>query len=198
MHRLPARPRSRPGVLLNLCPRPRNRCPEEVVPISGSGDAGTFSASGSFKLGDTVTTQFKTFPGPATQSYQANFTPSEYTHWLNPGMCFEDDYTQPSVQDDGARKVSGGSVPRTPTRYCDLQSGVASKTYSSTTAATISSGLKIAEIGFSASTQTGWTTNDVIKYINTSGRNFHTCGQSGDPGHGRPGRVVTGLPNGRR
>lgn len=97
------------------------------VGISGSGDAGTFSASGHFTLGDTVTTQFKTFAGPATQSYRANYTPSEYTHYLNPGHCFENDYAQLRVQDDGARKVSAGSAPRTPRRYCDLQSGVASK-----------------------------------------------------------------------
>lgn len=105
------------------------------VGISGSGDAGTFSTSGHFSLGDTVTTQFKTFAGPAIQSYQANYTPSEYTHYLNPGHCFVNDYAQ-------------------------------------------------------------WSTNDVIKYINTSGRNFHACGQFGDPASGSPGRVVAGLPNG--
>jgi hypothetical protein len=166
------------------------------VGVSGSGDAGTFSAKGHFSLGDSVTTQFKTFAGPATQSYQVNYTPSEYTHYLNPGHCFENDYAQPRVQDDGSRKVSAGHAPSTPGRYCDLQSGVASKTYSNTAAATISVGMTISEIGFTASSQTGWSTNDVIKYANTSGRNFHTCGQSGDPASGSPGRVVTGLPNG--
>jgi hypothetical protein len=166
------------------------------VGVSTSGSAGSFSSSGSFSLGDTVTTQFQSFAGPGSQGYQANFTPSEYTNYWEPGNCFADDYAQPRVQDDGNQVVGAGSAPSTPTQYCDLQSGVASKTYSHTTASTIGSGLTIAAIGFTASAQTGWTSNDTITYKNTGGGSFHTCGQYGDPATGSPGRIVTGLPSG--
>jgi hypothetical protein len=166
------------------------------VGISSSGDAGTFSASGSFSLGDSVTTQFNSFAGPGSQGYQANYTPSEYTHYLEPGNCFYNDYAQPRVQDDGDRVEGAGSAPSTPTKYCDLQSGVHSKTYTKTTASTIGSGLTIAEIGFTASAQTGWTSNDTITYTETGTGNWHTCGQNGDPATSSPGRIVTGLPSG--
>jgi hypothetical protein len=164
------------------------------VGVSGSGAGGSFSASGTFSLGDSVTTQFLPFAGPGSQGYQANYTPSEYTQKYEPGNCFADDFAQPSVQDDGARVVGAGSAPSTP--YCDLQSGVASKTYATTRASTIGAGLTISEIGFTASAQTGWSSNDTITYKNTGGGNFHTCGQNADPATGSPGRIVTGLPNG--
>jgi hypothetical protein len=166
------------------------------VGISGSGDAGSFSASGTFSLGDSVTTQFDPFAGPGSQGYQANYTPSEYTAEYEPGNCFVDDFSQPSAQDDGDREVGAGSIPSTPTANCDLQHGVASKTYSSTKATTISSGLTIAEIEFTASAQTGWTGTDTITYKDTGGGDWHTCGQNADPANGSPGRIVTGLPNG--
>jgi hypothetical protein len=165
------------------------------VGFSADGESGTFTSGGSFSLGDSVTTIFDTIDGPGTQGYQVNYTPSEYTDIWEPGGCVGDDYAQPRVQDDGARVVGAGSIPSTPTADCDLQHLVYSKQYGYSTASTINSGLTISEIGFTASAQTGWSNNDWIKYINPSGKDFHTCGEYGDPASSGAGRIVTGLPN---
>ncbi len=162
------------------------------VGVSASGDAGSFDANGSYSIAAKIKGQWQWYKGPSTQDYQVNYTPAKYRVTLSPGKCPSHYFTQPSGQDAGSQVVSPGGAPMA--RHCDPESPKFLLTISGTVASTISDGITVKELGFSASVQVGWDHSDTISYQGTTKFKWHVCGINADPANGSPGRVVAALP----
>jgi hypothetical protein len=157
------------------------------VGISASGAPGSFSENGSFTFKNTIGFKFKWYNGPGSQAYRMNYRPAKYQEYWSPGHCTSGYFTQPDKQLAGHRVVSAGKIPIA--RHCDPESP-GTLSMSSSTATTISAALTVAEIGFKATAQTGWSETDTLSYksnLNT----WWFCGVKDDPA-GSPGRVVAG------
>jgi hypothetical protein len=163
------------------------------VGVSGSGNKGSFTASGTWSFSSTTGYDFGHNHGPSAEHYQMEYVPSEYELYYTPGYCFGYYYTQPSAQTGGHGLQFGIAIPSTPTQYCVQETPNATWYKASTQATTIEAGLTVSEIDFTASAQTGWTSTDIIYYENTDGSYWHLCGVLDYPGND-PGRVVAGLP----
>jgi hypothetical protein len=155
------------------------------VGVSGSNGYGSFSASGSFSWSSHLTVHFTPQPGPSSDRYQSQFTPGDYKVTFSPGTCSAYYFTQPDGE-TGSYTVASGGVP-TPT-HCVSETDVASIDWNHTSASTVSAGMTISAIGFTASTQTGWTTSDTLTYSNTANsETWYLCGLNAVPGSGSPG-----------
>jgi hypothetical protein len=158
------------------------------VGVSASNAYGSFSDSGTFSWGNDFTTNFNPYNGPSSQSYQSQYVPGDYNYYYSPGYCLGNYFTQPDNQTQGHQVTSAGSTPNA--THCAPENGVHSIVVNKTQAATISAGMTISEIGFNASTQTGWSNTDTITYTNNNRTNWNLCGLNSLPGVGNPGVLV--------
>jgi hypothetical protein len=160
------------------------------VGLSGSTKAGSFTSQGTFSFSATTGFDFTPNPGPSAESYQMQFVPSLFKTTYSPGTnCYVSYSVQPTEETGGNHVKYKIRIPRA-THCVPEPSGAWHK--STTTASTISVGLTVAEIGFTASAQTGFSKTDTLSYQNIHGRHGYTlCGVHADPG-ANPGQIVEG------
>jgi len=155
------------------------------VGFSGSSNKGSFSAGGSYSLTAGFGFDFPPNAGPSSEYYQTQFIPALYKIWYTPGYCFGGYFTQPRKQTGGFHVQYGIRIPRA--THCVPEPRGTWHTHT-TRALTISAGLTISEIGFTASAQTGWSITDTL-YYKGSHNGWTLCGVRDDPG-GNPGALV--------
>lgn len=161
---------------------------------SASTTAGTFKGDGTFAVEATTGFTFDPNKGPSAEYYQTQFVPSLYKVTYTPGSdCLVTYEVHPSKQTGGNHVKYKIKIPKT--RLANCVPEAAGKWHkSTTTASTISGGLTIPEVEFTASAQTGWSTTDTLYYQNVNGRHGYVlCGVHDVPG-GAPGAVVAGRP----
>lgn len=163
------------------------------VGLSVSGKEGSFSDQGTLSFSATTGFDFTPNKGPTAEYYQMQFIPSLYKTTYSPGNNCYVSYSVQPTEETGANHVKYRiRIPRT--TVC-VQEAAGAWHKSTTTASTITGGLTVAELGFTASAQTGWSKTDTLTYQNVNGRHgFWLCGAHDYPGGTHPGEIVAGLP----
>ena len=158
------------------------------VGVSASGKAGTFSASGTetFDTGYTSTQAWPRETGVINNAWATSFEWGLYEHFDN---CFpSNDYwfIEPYEWTAGTKITHPSSVPALNASNCRTELNGANFQANNSTATTIThgfdvSGGTIASVGFSGSTQTGYSPNAQIGFdFNQDG---WLCGNNGPPNY---------------
>jgi hypothetical protein len=157
------------------------------VGFSGTGKRGSYNDSGSYSFSSDFGFDFAANAGPSSEYYQTGFDPGLYKIWYTPGDCFGGYFTQPDAQTGFFHVRYRIPIPRVRASNCGPEARGTWHTRH-TRALTISAGLTVSEINFTASAQTGWSTTDVLYYHNNH-PNWTLCGVKSVPG-GNPGALV--------
>lgn len=154
------------------------------VGFSGDAAAGSFSYDGSYTFSSDFGFDFGANAGPTSEYYQTGFYPALYKIWYTPGNCGLGYFTQPNGQTGFFHVQYRIPIPRA--THCGPEPRGTWHT-NNTRALTVSAGLTVREIHFTASAQTGWSTTDELFYHNA--HNWTLCGVRDNPG-GSPGALV--------
>jgi hypothetical protein len=152
------------------------------VGVSATGAKGTFSTSGSFTKSNSHATS-ETPPsskGPASRVYETHVINGLYVFsWSDQDCGPSHLFTQPDNLPGGGRTIKG-KAPRA-TR-CESYGPRYKFSKSVTKAATFTRGYSIPAIGFTASTQTGWSSEATVWY-NLGHKRKRICGTNAKPGN---------------
>lgn len=162
------------------------------VGVSGSGAAGTWSASGSSTVSSSGTVGFSSVTGAANRDFRTSFNYQRVATkcTTNTGSTITTGKTfRASAFNGGATNSSGPATPSISSANCVSHSAGSSFTKSSTSASTISGGASTSgTIGINLTSEAGYTSAGkmAIKF-STYGT---LCGTAGTPG-GTPGTLLT-------
>jgi hypothetical protein len=162
------------------------------VAVSASGKAGTFSASGTITF-DTGYTSSQAWPrttGVSNNAWATSFEWGLYEHFNNCYPSTDYWFIQPYAWTAGTQITHPSSAPAPALNASNCRTELNGSHYqaNNSTATTIThgfdlngSGGTIANVGFSGSTQTGYSTNAQIGF--DFNQNGALCGNNGPPNY---------------